>query len=63
MSTFLTRHTASLSRLASVDGTILVWEIASQQSMARFKHPRGACITSIAWDAAGEELAYGGTQN
>ena len=45
---------------SSVDGTIIVWEVSTQQSMARYKHPRGACITSIAWSPLGNELSYGG---
>eukprot|EP00043_Microstomoeca_roanoka_P017979 m.189568 g.189568 ORF g.189568 m.189568 type:complete len:1080 (+) comp16746_c1_seq1:144-3383(+) len=48
------RYLASVS----VDGQILIWEASTRQSVSSFRHPRGLCITSIAWHPHEDELAY-----
>jgi len=48
--------------LATVDirGVVLVWEVESKQSLARWRHPTATCITSLAWSPLEEALAYAG---
>ncbi|EDQ91285.1 uncharacterized protein MONBRDRAFT_23531 [Monosiga brevicollis MX1] len=43
---------------AGIDGVILIWEVASKQSLARFRHPNATCVTSLFWHPTEETLAY-----
>eukprot|EP00049_Salpingoeca_infusionum_P026056 m.23438 g.23438 ORF g.23438 m.23438 type:complete len:1084 (-) comp8501_c0_seq2:2108-5359(-) len=57
----LVKYSNNAKYLASVgvDGSILIWEVATRQVLSSFKHPKRVCITSLAWSPSDEELAYG----